>query len=462
MRTINKMNSILDIMTQKIKKWMGDDKARPINVIESKEDVPAPQQIRDGYDTQIGLFSSTLPFEYDIRLIRALRATIPILDIIPKKYNALMGDFSIRCDNDKASKFLNSVKANIRVNNFGMSFGQFQYQMIDSAIAYGMAIGEARLLKSLTGIYGLVVGNAERIRFVEKDGRLVLGQIDELGLNAIPFENSDLIYYYAPDQRNGHPQGYSLYHSIPFVAQIMERMLKSIDNTVCRIGDPTFFITFTGPDGETDPKKIDAAASAIQGQVTSAMKYRRRGQVKDIYGGLPFGSQLEVKILGDGGEKIISAMRFSYMDILDQIISASELPAWMLGFHRGTTERMSDNESDMIVNKIVFMRNSFTPIAERFFKTVAILGGYYDAAIDIVWDEVNLRDEKAQSEARVNNASAEKTELENLIIKIDLGLIGSIEEAREIMLSKKLIRSKITEDQWREMLTQKMLRRING
>lgn len=309
--------------------------------------------------------------------------------------------------------------------------------MLDSAIAKGMALGEC-VLNEGRGVAYLKNVDANSIRFLKKNGELVLAQQPEGALQPKELENLDLIYYYAPHQRDGHPQGYSIYYSLVFVQTIYYKLLKNIDAISWRVGDPSFLISITGGEGGKETL-INKAAASLQSNITKIMKLRKAGKVGDAFIGLPKGSTVQVDIIGQGSEKIINSLKFPIEHIIDATIGATGLPAWMLGFHRGTTERLSDNESDELTSRIEWYRQTFDPIIERFFTTALLSLGYAGAKWKHVWDEVNLRDEQGKATARYRNALAAEKEINNIITMFIEGFIGSQAEAEDLLRLNGLI-----------------------
>lgn len=428
----------------------------------------SPAQTREGYQTpNFSSFNAEIPYRHSIGLINALRANLPIIDAIPIKFNRLIGDFEFETyGNEALKRKLEEFKYSVKVNYFGNGFDDFQYQMFDSAIAKGMGFGELVPTVMLNDVHRLKIAAAENFAFLKKeDGGLTIGQRkSQFAMQAEPLENLDYIYYMALDQRDGHPQGYSIFHSMSFIAQILTRVFKSFDNAVWRVGDPSYAFSVEGGNEATD-KEVGAAASALQIQWAEVCKLKRSGQTGDIFGALPKGSKLKIDIIGkDAG--IISRMEFPIKTIIEEIISKTPFPGWMFGAHWATRQTLAKHENDMIVSSINANRRQFDPIIDRIFTTYLILTGDAGAKWTHNWSDVNLLDETEKAKARLYNAQAWRKEIESVVEMLTMGLFQTIEEANEVLLAQGLIKRPLKED-WiiqksMELKAARMVRMLNA
>lgn len=414
-----------------------------------------PPQTRHGYDVPTGkMFYTEIPFIHNLDFYDMLRATIPPCDILPLKYISLIGHHRVNTfRNQRISDLLTEFQKKVPVNYFDKGINSFIFQLLDSGIGKGMGFGEIVPLKSLNGISYLKIARANDFRFIkEKDETLSLGSAKFDSFLVKRFSEQQYILYYGPEKRDGHPQGYSIFHSMPFVTQIYHRLLKDIDLLADRFGNASIFTILKG-EANSNAETIKALAQEIQSEVTTVMQAKRVGQPRDSFVGLPEGIDIEFKILGEGGEKIIPMLRFPLEFIIDNITSKSGLPAWMLGFHRGTTERLSDNEADMIVERIKWYRDGLTPLLDRIYTMFLILTGNAGNKIEVEWDEVNLKDEKSQSQARYMNASAMEKELAIILTMQEAGLYRSKDEFTEALRDAGLIKVlELTDEQYNTLI----------
>jgi len=405
---------------------------------ENNEAPAADAQIEPPWDTLVSPWSNNLKMRAGIKLYRSLRATIPMMDVIPLRWIGLIGDLYPCIENaedgDPAQAFLDDFYHNVKVNSFGRGWPEYQYQMTNAGLGDGMGLGEAIPLESMTGIGSLKVGDSSTIAFKTDGDEVVLGQMKRKQFMPIAFGDDQWIHYYAPDQRNGYPQGYSIFHGMDFVAQILTRLLKSVDNSAWRIGDPSFITTVIGPEGNKDTQGIKKVIDAIGVQTKRIFKARRRGKPGDLFAGLPAGGEIKVDMIGAGGEKILSSIKIPIELITDQIIAKAMLPHWMLGQRRsqGMNSNLSDAERDVLNAQVKIYRRPMESIALKVFNQVLIMGGFPGRELKIKWDGAALIDEKTQSEANRNNAVAYKASVEAALLLVESGAVQTEEELQQL------------------------------
>jgi len=182
------------------------------------------------------------------------------------------------------------------------------------------------------------------------------------------------------------------------------------------------------------------------------MKARRKGRTGDVFAPMPRESKLVVKILG--GDTQLESIEYPMNLIIDQIISKSDLPDWMLGFHRSTTERLSTNQSDMIVSKVEWYRGQLEPVIRKVINYFLLLSGNTGVSWDLEWGPVNLLDEKEQAQARLFDASAKLKELEVIERMLALGAYQKPEELEQALRDNGLLKFALSRDpeRWKDHL----------
>ncbi|MDD5543915.1 MAG: hypothetical protein PHX83_12145 [Acidobacteriia bacterium] len=405
-------------------------KPKPEPAVEKKppksEREPHPSKPRtreSGTDQWATAFNEYHPLKHNIGLFRVIRESIPFLDIAVIKLIRLIGDFEYKSEDRGFADELNEWKRTVQVNWFQKGMSNWISQLSDSAFGTGMGFGETVLLDGERGIHRLKIALPDDFRFVWQDDKLVFGMYDDQGFRVRPIEGQEYIHYLAFDQREGNPYGYSLFYSLPFVAQILMRMEKSWENYVWRVGDPIFATIVEGADGQT-PKDAQDIASSISTQFSSIMQLRRKGQTADIHGAVPFGAKVSIDALGKG----LTMINFDLpaRTILEQIVAKTGLAPYMLGLSWSTTERMSKDQSDLIVSNVKSQRTQLDSIIDQVTKiwmaTEGRFGEYW-----VEWNAVNLMDETGQSEARLNNAMAAEQEILNIITMLGMGWMNEDE-----------------------------------
>ncbi len=404
-------------MKNPFKVWFGED-TQQVKISRA--------QTRDAWE---GPFATALrgyqPLQFNMDLYDLMREAVPILDVAVIKLVRLIGDFRLSSPNPRIEKLLNAFKGDVKVNHFNRGLNTWVDQICDSALAKGMGFGELVPNTDYNGVDRLKIARANSFRFVERDGTLKLGQLTDSELNILPFDDPEFIYYLCFDQRDGHPQGYSLFYSLPFVVKIFLRIQQAIENQVWRVGDPTFLVKVSGGRG-SDFNRVKQAAEGLQSDITRVFQDRKQGHVRDVAAAVPEGAGIDVQVLG--GQEPVLNLQVPVHVMQEEIITKTGLPPFMFGLYKWTTtERMSNNQNDMIVANINAYRTKVEPILRRVINTFLVLQGEAGAQWDLEWREVNLMDKTEQARARLLNAQALDKELGAFERMYDMGMIDDEE-----------------------------------
>ncbi len=367
--------------------------------------------IRDEFDSPFAVsFNNYSPQQFNLDLYDIMREAIPILDETVSKLKGLIGSFEIQSENKTVKETLDIFCKNVQVNYHGYGINEFVNQIADSAIAKGFGVGELIPNIGLSDIYKLKTAKANYFRFVKSGEELVLAQRIPQTMTDNIITDMENIYYLAFDKRDGYPQGYSLFWSLPFMSEIFVRISSAINNTIWRVGDPTFLITVEGGDGSSI-HECNQAASQIKDAIVESMKSRKTGNVRDVYGGVK-NATINVRTLGT--EKDLINLEVPLRTILEQIIAKTSLPPFMFGISWATTERMSTHQNDMVVSNTENYRTKIDPILRDIFDKKLIMSNVNNFDYEIVWNPVNLMDEAEQARAHYLEAQAKAKEYERI------------------------------------------------
>ena len=93
--------------------------------------------------------------------------------------------------------------------------------------------------------------------------------------------------------------------------------------------------------------------------------------------------------------------------ILEQLVSKTGLPPFLLGLSWSSTERMSAQQADMLTSEITALRRSLTPVVERVCELWLRAHGL-PGRPTVVWEDINLQDlvEEARAELYRRQAAA--------------------------------------------------------
>lgn len=415
-------------------------------------------QARVNLPSFIDGFGNFVPQKFNLAQYEMLRQLIPLADSGIQKLAMLTGTFKIHADRKGVQARIDKFIKNVPINWFGKSMYSWVYEMADAAYTYGMAGGESVVTRN--GHNRLMQFDSKTIRFKRQGAEgLALAQETEWSTEPILFQRPEFIHYLAFDRRNGHPQGYPLFHSSILMAQMFTRISEAIRNLSYRVADPMFVVWVKAP---TDPHITDANAPAIAGglqnAITEAMKAKRyESEAKDIYAGIPDG-EIHIDMLGAGGEKLMESIKFPARFVIEQLCAAMHTPPTIWGLYDWPANyNMSEFQADMFEAFVQRRRDALTPVIEKILFLELALTGDAGAKYKIKWEDISIKAEKEVAEARKLNAEAMEKELKSVVFLYDMGYfdeqmvlnrlveIGAMEEAEAAQLNSEELQARLQE-----------------
>ena len=89
--------------------------------------------------------------------------------------------------------------------------------------------------------------------------------------------------------------------------------------------------------------------------------------------------------------------------LLEQIVARTGLPPFLLGLSWSSTERMSQQQADLLTSELWSLRRTVQPVLERICQLWLALEGWGGEA-EIVWDEISLQDTVEEARAGLYRA----------------------------------------------------------
>lgn len=225
---------------------------------------------------------------------------------------------------------------------------------------------------------------------------LLVCRRDAGGANPVKYQN--LVVVSLLNQRAGTARGTSLLRGLPFVSGILLRIFESVKNNWERVGDVRFAVTYKPDNGVFS----DENAQQIADEWRKAM---RSDSVCD------FVSVGDVSVKVIGSENIMPECEVPVRALLEQITSKLGIPPFLLGLSWSSTERMSSQQADILTSELEYYRDTLEPVIRRIVRTHLQLCGC-NTPFRVEWDDINLQDAVELSQARLNNAQAQKLENE--------------------------------------------------
>ena len=97
--------------------------------------------------------------------------------------------------------------------------------------------------------------------------------------------------------------------------------------------------------------------------------------------------------------------------LLEQIIAKLGIPPFLLGISWSSTERMSEQQADILTSELEHYRTAVEPVISKIITAHLRLCGF-NCGFKIKWNDINLQDALELSQARLNNANAMSIEKE--------------------------------------------------
>ncbi len=330
------------------------------------------------------------------RIYRSLREGIPIIDSAINKIVRLMGGFELDCKNEQINDDMNKFLSCVNVGGNQQGIQSFVDNFMNQLLTYGSAIGE--IVADEQGFYALYNGElgCVNVKRAENDLDLIFCSGHMSG--SVPFKYQDRILFSVLNPEPNEILGTSLLRGLPFVSDILMKIYNTIGTNWQRLGNLRYAVTYK-PQGDGMDK---AFAKERANQMARAWKDAMSSTetVKD------FVAVGDVKVSVIGADNQILDSEIPVRQMLEQIIAKTGLMPYMFGLSWSTTERMSQQQADILTTELKAYRRIVTPIIKKIGETyLATVGIYRD--VEVKWTDITLQDEIQMAQARLYNAQAD-------------------------------------------------------
>ena len=362
--------------------------------------VSAVCQLRSGQSHPFGALRGYVPLNTgEERIYREMREALPVLDAAVGKLVRLSGGFQVQCRNPKAQEKLNEFLRCVPCGRGQFGMNNFLAGYLDSLLTYGRAIGEMVVADGkLRAVCWGDVCNLE-IHEGENPLEMVIWGPDDRGyLRPLPYQQ--LLLFTTMNPEPGNPYGVSMFRGMPFLAEILMKIYQTIGTNWERAGNVRYSVICKGGD-DLDPTAAQQRGRAVAEEWARAMEEGKNGTVRD------FVAVGDVQIRVIGGESPILDSEVPVRQIMEQLVSKTGLPPFLLGLNWTTTERMSAQQADILTSELWAIRRTVQPALERVCRMYLALEGM-DNRVEILWDDISLQDITEESRADLYRAQAEK------------------------------------------------------
>lgn len=348
--------------------------------------------------------NSYTPMNVNNNIYRSLREAVPIIDSAINKIIRLMGGFKFETGNKKLDAQMNEFFEQINVGGNQLGIQSFVDNYLDQLLTYGTAIGE--MLADENGFYALYNGELDALEVKRKQGSMELEFYNTSAGSPSPILHPERILFSVINPEAGKILGTSLLRGLPFVSDIMLKIFNSIGTNWERVGNLRYAVTYKPQNDGNDAAFAKERANQMANAWKEAMS--SKDAVKD------FVAVGDVKVSVVGADNQVLDSDVPVRQMLEQIIAKTGLMPYMFGLSWSTTERMSQQQADVLTTELESYRRAITPILKKIGNAYLFANGIY-SSVNVAWDNITLQDETELAHARLYNAQADKLEREAVI-----------------------------------------------
>lgn len=362
--------------------------------------VTAVCQLRNGEVHPFGALRSFTPLGTgEEQMYRELREAVPVLDAAVGKLVRLTGGFNVSCRNAEAQRKLQAFLRDVPCGRGQYGVDSFLSGYLDSLLTYGRAVGE--MVVAGGKLQAVCWGDVTRLVVQEGNNPLeavIYGPNENGRMAALPYQQLLLLTTWNPEP--AHPYGVSMFRGMPFLAEILLKIYKTIGINWERAGNVRYSVICKS-DENADPAMVQERGKQMAQEWAKAMEDGKNGTVRDFVAV----GDVEIKVIG--GEAPILESQVPVRQIMEQLVAKTGLPPFLLGLSWSTTERMSAQQADILTGELWALRRAVEPALRRICKTFLALEGL-DDRVEILWDEISLQDMTEQAKAELYQAQAEQ------------------------------------------------------
>ncbi len=349
-------------------------------------------RVRSGRSDPYGLLESLVPAAgSEIQTYRMIRQLVPIVDAAVRKVVRLAGGFSVHCDSPAAEQALGRFLRTVDVGNGQRGLQSFLDCYLDSMLTCGMAAGEI-LTPDGREIRAVVCRDVSRVTLrAGEDPTDFQILFSENGTLRAP-EFPGLILFTPFNPETDHPWGVSMLRSMPYLAGTLLSIYDSIRANYERSGCLRYAVTCRPGSDPLDRINAEDRMQRMADEWSRAMQSTRDGKVRD------FVMLGDVDIRTIGADADIPDTEAPVRQILEQLVSKTGVPPFLLGLSWSSTERMSSQQADMMTSEIWAIRRSLTPVVEQVCELWLRMHGLRDE-FSVEWEPISLQDQVEEAKA---------------------------------------------------------------
>lgn len=333
-----------------------------------------------------------------VKLYKALREAVPVIDAAIFKTVRLTGGFRVECENGAAQKAVDNFVSGVSVGGNRQGLSAFIETYFEQLLTYGTAVGE--LITNTEGIpCALFNAPLDGIELKRHKNGFDVEVFVRNGAQTVKAPRQDLCLLSVLNPEPGALTGNSLLKGLPFVSSVLLKIYESIGANWERIGNLRFAVTYNPKNDAVDRAYAKDRAMQVAREWGEAMQ--SGSEIRDFVAV----GDVQIKVIGADNQILDSDVPVRQM--LEQIVAKTGLPPFMLGLSWSSTERMSTQQADVLTSELEAYRRILTPVIKKICTMYLRSNGFASSA-KVVWDDITLQDEVEQSRAMLYRAQAEK------------------------------------------------------
>lgn len=334
-------------------------------------------------------FRGLQPRKMSPQFLEVLREAVPVIDAGIDRKIWLLGLVEFEGENAKLVDEITDWAANVAVNGVGIGLQSFFNNLANEVFEQGFNVCEYVMDKSGRDVVELVVADSKQIHFVKdakggyemyyrplpsasayftdpvgQVGQLIAGSWNAagwfagMGLNDIRLNPANKLYFSRANE-NQDPHGTSIMRSLPFVGKLVATIENTQLSVFERFGDPMYHIHYAAGAGRLATGELEKRQSEIRNDFNTVLAAKRAGQSGDLVTAAPGDGNVGIKVIGQDGQVI--EMEVPMRHCLEMVCAKFGLAPWMLALHYSTTERLAEQEVDMMLMDAAIQKASYVP-----------------------------------------------------------------------------------------------------
>ena len=365
-------------------------------------------QIREGGRHPFGVLDGYVPLRQgEIDLYRSIREAVPIVDAAIWKLIRLAGGVIVQCGDKRAQAELDWFLQHVNTGRGQRGIQSFLDCYLDSMLTCGRAVGEIVPDRRRRDIAALLCGNVADIEIREGATPMefaIWGRGTDGTMRELPRQELLLFTPFQPETDS--PYGVSLLRSMPFLTEILLKIYQAMGMNWERMGNVRFAVVYKPGDSPLDQSMVQERSRQIAREWSAAMQAGKHGNVRDFVAV----GDVDIKVIGADNQVLDSEV--PVRQILEQLVSRTGIPPFLLGLSWSSTERMSTQQADMMTSEITAIRRGLEPVVERICELWLRLHGY-DPKVTVEWKDINLQDLVEEARAELYRQQARTVEMDN-------------------------------------------------